>query len=320
MFYSKSNYFLFFFLSSCLIWSQNVKEKIFFKSSNPYSFSEIISKSNSSEQEVFGQLTVPLDTTNPNKKYPLIIGVAGSEGWKNHHYDYMKMYQDLGYATFELNSFQSRNIKSTVGKQNQVTVAAMVFDAYKALETLSKHKSINKDKVSITGWSLGGGVTLFSAWNPIIKTLGESVKFASHLAFYPPCFFDFKDLSFSDSPIHILIGELDDWTPAKPCDNFVNKLAQSNVNITVYENSHHGFDREGGLEFNKNGYSFKDCMFDVNIEGDILMNYLNIPMTNPFLQKIGFLFCVERGVTIGGNKTARSKSFKFAKEFMQKTL
>ena len=230
------------------------------------------------------------------------------------------MYQDLGYATFELNSFQSRNIKSTVGKQNQVTVAAMVFDAYKALETLSKHKSINKDKVSITGWSLGGGVTLFSAWNPIIKTLGESVKFASHLAFYPPCFFDFKDLSFSDSPIHILIGELDDWTPAKPCVNFVNKLAKSNVNITVYENSHHGFDREGELEFNENGYSFKDCMFDVNTDGDILMNYLNIPMTNPFLQKIGFLFCVERGVTIGGNKTARSKSFKFAKEFMQKYL
>ena len=305
MFYSKSNYFLLFFLTSCLVWTQNVKEKIFFKSSNPYSFSEIISKSNNSEQDVFGHLTVPLDSINPNKKYPLIIGVAGSEGWKNHHYDYIKMYQDLGYATFE---------------QNQVTVAAMVFDAYKALETLSKHKSINKDKVSITGWSLGGGVTLFSAWNPIIKTLGESVKFASHLAFYPPCFFDFKDLSFSDSPIHILIGELDDWTPAKPCDNFVKKLAKSNVNITVYENSHHGFDREGELEFNENGYSFKDCMFDVNIEGDILMNYLNIPMTNPFLQKIGFLFCVERGVTIGGNKTARSKSFKFAKEFMEKTL
>jgi hypothetical protein len=50
------------------------------------------------------------------------------------------------------------------------------------------------------------------------------------------------------------------------------------------------------------------------------MNYLNIPMTNPFLQKIGFLFCVERGVTIGGNKKARNKSFKFAKYFMNKTL
>jgi hypothetical protein len=61
-------------------------------------------------------------------------------------------------------------------------------------------------------------------------------------------------------------------------------------------------------------------MFDVNTDGDILMNYLNIPMTNPFLQKIGFLFCVERGVTIGGNKKARNKSFKFAKDFMHKTL
>ena len=320
MHYSKSTLTIFFFLTASLGWSQIIKEKIVFTSSNPYSFSEIISKSNSTKQEVFGQLTVPLDTINPIKKYPLIIGVAGSEGWKDHHYDYMKMYQDMGYATFELNSFKSRNIVSTVGKQNQVTVAAMVLDAYKALEKLSDHKSINKDKISITGWSLGGGVTLFSAWNPIIKTLGESVNFASHLAFYPPCFFDFEDMNFSKAPIHILIGELDDWTPAEPCNYFVDKLAKSNINITVYENSHHGFDRKGELEFNENGYSFKDCMFDVNTSGDILMNYLNIPMTNPFLQKIGFLFCVERGVTIGGNKTARSKSFKFAKEFMQKTL
>ncbi len=316
----RSNYFFIFFFFTYLTWSQSFSEKIIFTSSNPYSFSEIISNSEVQKQDVFGQLVVPKDTLKPNKKYPLIIGVAGSEGWKNHHYDYLKMYQDLGYATFELNSFKSRNIKSTVGKQNQVTVAAMVFDAYKALEKLSKHPSIDKDKISITGWSLGGGVTLFSAWKPIIKALGQSVNFASHLAFYPPCFFDFEEMSFSDSPIHILIGELDDWTPSKPCDEFVKKLAKSNVNITIYENSHHGFDREGELEFNENGYSFKDCMFDVNTDGDILMNYLNIPMTNPFLQKIGFLFCVERGVTIGGNKKARNKSFKFAKDFMHKTL
>ena len=126
MHYSKSTLTIFFFLTASLGWSQIIKEKIVFTSSNPYSFSEIISKSNSTKQEVFGQLTVPLDTINPIKKYPLIIGVAGSEGWKDHHYDYMKMYQDMGYATFELNSFKSRNIVSTVGKQNQVTVAAMV--------------------------------------------------------------------------------------------------------------------------------------------------------------------------------------------------
>lgn len=176
----RSNYFFIFFFFTYLTWSQSFSEKIIFTSSNPYSFSEIISNSEVQKQDVFGQLVVPTNTLKPNKKYPLIIGVAGSEGWKNHHYDYLKMYQDLGYATFELNSFKSRNIKSTVGKQNQVTVAAMVFDAYKALEKLSQHPSINKDKISITGWSLGGGVTLFSAWKPIIKALGQSVNFASH--------------------------------------------------------------------------------------------------------------------------------------------
>jgi dienelactone hydrolase len=265
-------------------------------------------------------LVIPKDNLNKDKKYPLVIGVAGSEGWKKHHYDYLILFQEMGYATFELNSFKSRNIKSTVGRQNQVTVAAMVNDVYKALDVLSNHPKINKNEIAITGWSLGGGVTLFSAWKPIMKALGKQNSFKSHLAFYPPCFFNFEELDFGDSPVHILIGESDDWTPAEPCKNFVLQLNKPNINITVYENAHHGFDREGNLEFNENGYSFKDCMFDVNIEGDILMNYLNIPMSNPFLQKLGFIFCVSRGVTIGGNASARKKSFEFAKQFMLKTL
>ena len=318
--YLKTYFFLLIFFFNYDIFSQNINEKIVFTSSNPYTFEEIISKSKNPKQIVYGKLVIPFDSLNPEKKFPLVMGVAGSEGWRDHHYDYLKMYQKSGFATFELNSFKSRNIESTVGTQNEVTVAAIVVDAYKALETLSKHPFIIKEKISITGWSLGGGVTLFSAWNPIKEILGNNIQFASHLAFYPPCFFDFENLDFSDVPIHILIGESDDWTPAKPCLEFVDKLERKNINITVYKDSHHGFDREGGLEFNENGYSFKNCMFKVNSKGDILMNYLNIPMSNPFLQKLGFLFCVDRGVTIGGNKDARLKSFEFANEFMIRTL
>jgi hypothetical protein len=50
------------------------------------------------------------------------------------------------------------------------------------------------------------------------------------------------------------------------------------------------------------------------------MNYLGLPMSNPILQKIGFLFCVERGVNIGGNIEARQKSLTFAKNFMKLSL
>ena len=38
------------------------------------------------------------------------------------------------------------------------------------------------------------------------------------------------------------------------------------------------------------------------------------------MQKIGFLFCVERGVDIGGNTEARENSMAFAASFMQKHL
>ena len=241
-------------------------EKIVFKSANPFALSDIITDlENQQEQEVFGKLTFPNDSFDVKKKYPLIIGVAGSLGWRKHHYEYMKMYQENGFATFELNSFQSRNIVSTVGSQVEITTATMILDAYKAFEKLAKHPNIDEEKVSITGWSLGGAVTLFSAWKPVKEAITSDLKFASHLAFYPPCFFDPENTEFTDSPIHILIGELDNWTPADPCRNFVNKISnKSNVDLTIYTNSHHSFDSEEPVTFNEKGYSFKNCLFKLS--------------------------------------------------------
>ena len=87
--------------------------------------------------------------------------------------------------------------------------AAASFDAYRDFEVLAEHPRIDKNKVSITGWSLGGGVTLFSAWLPLKEAINKELSFASHLAFYPPCFINPDNTDFSKSPIHILIGEID---------------------------------------------------------------------------------------------------------------
>ncbi len=297
-------------------------EKIHFESANPYSFNDIITDLDKQEkQEVFGELVIPIDSIDNEKKYPLIIGVAGSLGWGEHHYKYLKMYQEMGIATFELNSFKSRSITSTVGTQNEITMAAMILDAYKAFEVLAEHPKIDKDKVSITGWSLGGGVTLFSAWLPLKEAINKELSFASHLAFYPPCFINPDNTDFSQSPIHILIGELDNWTPSAPCNDLVNKLSsKTNIGLTIYKDSYHSFDRDAPVIRDENAYNFSDCIFRLDEKGNILMNYLNIPMSNPFLQKIGFVMCVTRGVYFGGNTQAREKSFTFSKEFMKETL
>ena len=303
-------------------YAQFQKEVIHFESANPFSLSDIITDLDSQEkQQVFGQLTTPVDSLNPNKKHPLIIGVAGSMGWRKHHLDYLKMYQEQGYATFQLNSFKSRGITSTVGSQDEVTIAAVILDAYRALEKLSKHPKINEDKVAITGWSLGGGVTLFAGWLPLKEAITNQVSFAAHLAFYPPCFINPENLSFTKAPIHILIGEADNWTPAKPCIDLVEKLSdKTNISITTYPDAHHGFDSEEPVVWNEKGYSFKDCLFDLTADGDVLMNYLRIPMSNSILQKVGFLFCVDKGVHVGGNLEARKKSLAFAKDFMNDKL
>ena len=315
-------YFILLYIITASVSGQFHQEQVSFESANPFSLSDIITALDEQEkQKVFGQLTIPIDSLNPNGKYPLIIGVAGSRGWKKHHLDYIKMYQEQGFATFELNSFKSRGITSTVGSQDQVTIAAIILDSYRALETLSQHSNIDKDRIAITGWSLGGGVTLFSGWELLKNTITTEYSFAAHLAFYPPCFINPENLSFTKAPMHILIGEDDNWTPASPCENLVNKLSKNtNIGITVYPNAHHGFDSEETVHRNEKGYSFKDCLFDLTSEGDVLMNYLRIPMSNSILQKVGLLFCVERGVDIGGNPEARKKSFTFAENFMKQVL
>ena len=117
------------------LFSQEYNETIKFISSNPFSLNDIIENLDYQEkQEVYGKLIIPVDSNNLNKKYPLVIGVAGSLGWADHHYEYLKMYREMGIATFELNSFKSRGISSTVGTQNEVTIAAMIVDSYMALE------------------------------------------------------------------------------------------------------------------------------------------------------------------------------------------
>ena len=68
--------------------AQFKKETIYFESANPFSLNDIIEDLEDQEkQKVYGELTIPVDSLEPHKKYPLIIGVAGSNGWKKHHLD-----------------------------------------------------------------------------------------------------------------------------------------------------------------------------------------------------------------------------------------
>ena len=299
----------------------NEGETITFTSANPFGFNDVLSALDQQEpQEVYGVLKMP--DQMGNKKVPLVIGVAGSLGWMDHHFEYLQIYREMGIATFEVKSFASRGIESTVGSQVEVTMAAMMLDVYRAFEILAKDSRIDRDKVAITGWSLAGGVTLFSGWLPAKNAMNSDLKFAAHLAIYPPCFIVPENLEFTDAPMHILIGEMDNWTPAAACEDLVPDMIGNgtNIGITVYEDSHHSFDSSTPPRVDEAGYSFTDCRLKMRADGVVVMNFMDIPMTNPTLQKIGLAFCADRGPTHGGNPESRKAAFVFAKDFMGKHL
>ena len=155
-----------------------------------------------------------------------------------------------------------------------------------------------------------------------MEKITDKVKFAAHLSIYPPCIVEPEDLRFTNSPMHIMIGELDDWVPAAACEELVPKIKDSgaNIGLTVYPDSHHSFDKDSPLAFEGNAYSTVDCRFKMRKDGAVLMNFLSIPMITPFRQKVGLAICAERGTTMGGNPKARKEAFQFARVFMGKHL
>jgi len=292
---------------------------ILFESKNPFNFYDIFNKINDiADQNVFGILTKP-DTIG---QHPLIIGVAGSDGWGAHHYAYLERYLNMGFAVFSLHSFKSRNIESTVGEQLTVTIPMVIYDAFMSLQALSNDNNIDPERIGIVGWSLGGGVSLFTAWEPIQQTISPEYKFAAHLPFYPPCMIIPENLSFSDSPIHILAGEKDDWVPAAACEELIDVANNvgNKINITIYPGASHSFDRNQEVEYLDYAYSFTDCRLKIDNDGVVSTKKLGFPLSSPIMQKIGLAFCADKGTHWGGDNYAREHSMEFAKSFMQKHL
>ena len=291
---------------------------VLFESKNPFNFYDIFNRiTDISKQQVFGILTKP-DTVG---LFPIIIGLAGSDGWAKHHYAYLERYLDMGFAVFSLHSFKSRGVESTVGEQLTVTIPMMIHDTFMALNKLSEDKNIDATRAGLTGWSLGGGVTLFAAWAPIQEVISPDLKFSAHLPFYPPCMVIPDVLKFNDVPIHILAGELDDWVPAKACEELVEAANNSgnDLDITIYPGASHSFDRTMEVVLDDYAYSFTDCRLKLTDDGIVRM-INGFPLSSPTLQKIALAFCAEKGAHWGGDKDAREMSSSFAMEFMKKHL
>ena len=110
-----------------------------YKSSNPFEFFHILNSSECDEQDMFGSLIFPDEKRD---KYPLVVCMHGSMGWRGHHHEHSVNFLNNGFAIFRVNSFDARQVTSIVEDQIQVTLATVISDCFNALKILSKHPDI----------------------------------------------------------------------------------------------------------------------------------------------------------------------------------
>jgi dienelactone hydrolase len=193
-------------------------------------------------QALQGLLRLP-DHPGPSPAVVLLHGCGG--GWRGLDERWGKRLAEWGYVTLTVDRFGTRGIKHTC------TIGlppSTLHDAYRALNFLNGQSSVDPSRVAVAGFSQGAMLALLSVEQGQVERSSEE-KFRAAIGFYPPCLGLKGNMTV---PTLILIGELDDWTPAKECRNLAEgrddwgisreKGKGFPIEIIVYPGAYHDFD------------------------------------------------------------------------------
>lgn len=147
-----------------------------------------------------------------------------------------------GYTEICTQKLQARTIKQR--DRSDDVIATRKF--------LTARSDVDASKLVIWGWSHGGGATLATITRSGAPAAGfnDEVKFAQAVAFYPGCslYADAKGPKSISSPLALIVGEADDWTPAAPCKAWIALIGEKKptATITLVPGAYHDFDNPTG--------------------------------------------------------------------------
>ena len=176
--------------------------------------------------------------------FPAVIGLHGCGGMPAT--TKRKLVEELvgwGYVVLLVDSYATRGIEQTCTGSGFPHIADMRrSDAYGALAFLARQTFVDPQRVAAVGFSQGGWVNLLVAEAMSLELFVRSsnLRFRAVVAFYPLCRPVVGPLVI---PTLILIGALDDWTPAADCSEKIDTWRTNGVPIeqVVYPGVHHSF-------------------------------------------------------------------------------
>ncbi|HKU05256.1 MAG TPA: dienelactone hydrolase family protein [Bradyrhizobium sp.] len=175
--------------------------------------------------------------------FPAVVGLHGCGGM--HDTTKQRLADRLvawGYVVLLVDSYATRGIAHACMSSASATFRKRRPDVFGGLAFLAGQTFVDPQRVAVVGFSSGGWLTLSTA-EPNSYELFElpaNLRFRAAVAFNPPCQ---RAAARPVIPTLILIGALDDWTPAADCSDKVAGWGNDGppVELVIYPGTYHGF-------------------------------------------------------------------------------
>jgi len=174
-----------------------------------------------------------------NGPFPAIVYLHGCGGLsKSTRHRIAELMTGWGYVTLAVDSFTTRELKHACDDFPAVRQG----DALGALRYLSAQGFVDPTRIAVVGSSQGAMTALrLVSTRPSLFAAPDELKFKAVVAYYPCCNVATDQLTL---PTLVMIGESDDWTPARDCEGWMARRAGKGAPVTliIYPGAYHSFD------------------------------------------------------------------------------
>jgi dienelactone hydrolase len=187
--------------------------------------------------ELAGELHRPAGTG----PFPAVVALHGCGGRGPREYEdaLAARFTALGYVLLIVDSFGPRGITERCTAASFREDVDRVMDAYGGLLYLAGLPFVDAERIAVVGYSQGAMVALSAVTLGGIETLFDR-HFRAAIAYYPGCWAETGAVSI---PTLVLIGALDDWTPARECEAMMKRRSGDGapLKLVVYPGAYHAF-------------------------------------------------------------------------------